>query len=226
MLTPFAPTHLSAIAFEYSEQLTADEWIPDVSDLSRCLAEFKDLVQEMSLSCPLSHSPPDENGVRRWVRKPEDWHWLCERLPPAETIHPRVRPRYAKLTAAVAFMVAAGDQDLTELIGETMLSYLPEEVQHYYELHNAGFQLGFKDFYVSECLGRLSLARAAQEDLTTARQLLKMGLNILPPHRTGAWPTLEQIDAAESVADIEALIPGVIRTLQANRNREGQRQTR
>lgn len=209
VLTPFAPTHLSAIAFEYTEQITLDEWIPDVSELSRCLAEFKDLVQEMSLSCPLSHSPPDENGVRRWVRKPEDWHWLCERLPSAENVHPRIRPRYAKLIASVAMMIAASELEPGSLITEAVLSYLPDETQQYYELHNAGFQLGFRDHNVCECLWHLSRHKAAQQDLNTAKHLLKMGTRMLPPHLFGIWPAVEQIDAAESAEDLEALIPEV-----------------
>ncbi len=207
LTTPFQPTHVSAIAFEYAEPLTLYEWIPEVSELSRCLAEFKGLVEEMSRSCPLSLTDPDEDGRRRFVRRQDDWHWLNERLPLPEDVHPRIRPRYAKLIASVAMKIAASEPDPGSLMAEAVLSYLPDEIHQYYELHNAGFQLGFKDHNVCECLCLLSRHKAAQQDLSTAKHLLKMVTSMLPPHLSGIWPAVEQIDAAESAEDLEALIP-------------------
>ena len=108
---------------------------------------------------------------------------VLNELPQPDSIPERIRARYASLLARLHCWPKQNADIQHELqFGETMLKYLPQKPDDYYELGNARFQLKFRDSVVGDSLFRLAKARLLVGDSEAARRLLRMHMSVLPEH--------------------------------------------
>jgi len=169
--TPFEPVHVSAIAFENFKVEPDGTWIPELSELSQSLATFRSLQRGITVNCRWKPKVLKSGGRAYQIqcRVPQDWDWLQQQLLPSESIHPGVRPRYAREIAQFYCRLSSDDQEACLPIVESMLQYLPDDPDKYYQLDNAGFQLRLEDSAIAYgliCLARRQFSDGKLDDAT------------------------------------------------------------
>ncbi|MBL8816162.1 MAG: alpha/beta hydrolase [Planctomyces sp.] len=212
--TSFEPVHVFAVRFHHTEQIAHNDryiWKPALSELSGHLLDYRILesayLQRRLMRTPrgrLNQIPQDAKVTERQLQ--EDWAWLKEKLPTPSDVHPRVRPRYARLIARFWSRVQPDQDALRVDSAELMLAYLPEDPAKYFELNNAEFFLGFVDFQVSRALVFLSRHKIKTGDTPGSRALMKTWYHVRFPGEGRAGLSLEQIDKISSIQDIEGLL--------------------
>lgn len=205
--TEFRPTHASAIAFGYVRSEKGDSWSEDLTELSRSLREFKRFRAAYSSLERGSFRTVEIPGFRGFVRvhAPARGEWLEENLPRAGGVHPRIRPRYARILGEYQFG-QPGNLDRTSLpVAELLAGFLPARPATHYDLDDASFTLGFRDLAVAETCFLLARLRLREGKVDEARRLLATYLDILPepiPPRL----TREQVRELRADTDLDAPI--------------------
>ena len=181
--TPFDPVHVSAVAFENFTVQPDGTWAPELSDLSESLAKFRSLQQGIARNCRWQPEVLTSNGrsFRIQRRVGQDWDWLQQQLLPAESIHPGVRPRYAREIAQFYCRLSSVDQEACLPILDSMVQYLPDDPDKYYQLDNAGFQLKLEDPAIAHCLTCLARKQFSDGKLTDASATLRRAVQVAHP---------------------------------------------
>ena len=155
-------------------------WTPKLSELSRCLAEFRQLERDIGTNCPLQERTIMLSGQFWSVsqRTTKHWEWLRTRLKDPETVHPRVRPRHARMLAE--FFATMPTEDQEDCLGavEAALQYLPEDPAKYFQLENAGFQLKLQDGLLQQSIVLLAKKRFDDKRLEESKTLLRTALSV------------------------------------------------
>lgn len=178
--TPFEPMSASAIAFDHVSEAPDNAWTPELSDLSRCLAEFRQLERDIGTNCPLQERTALTNRVVRRVlfRTIEHWAWLKSQLKDPATVHPRVRPRHARMLTEFFATIPTEDQEECLDAVEAALQYLPEEPARYFQLENAGFQLHLQDGKLQQSIILLAKKRFDDKCLDESKALLRTAISV------------------------------------------------
>lgn len=178
--TPFDPVHVSAVAFENFKVQEDGTWTPVLSDLSQSLAKFRSLQQGITRNCrwEVTAHTVNRSRFKIRVRVPQDWDWLQQQLSPPETIHPGVRPRYAREIAQFYCGLSSDDQKTCVPIVESLLQYLPDNPDKYYQLDNAGFQLKLEDPAIAHCLTCLARKQFSDGKLDDASATLRRAVQV------------------------------------------------
>ncbi len=183
--TPFEPVHASAIAFENFESQADGTWQPKLSELSQALGKFRQLQQGIKQNCRWQQKAITVENNRRSFpvshRVPQDWDWFQAQLLPADSIHPGVRPRYAREIAQFYVRLPLDDQATNLPIVHSMLQYLPDDPDKYYQLDNAGFQLKLQDQAIARCLTCLARQQFSDGQLTDACSTLRRAIQVAHP---------------------------------------------
>ena len=185
LVTPFEPVHASAIAFEHFDLQADGTWEPKLSELSQSLAKFRNLQQGIEQNCRWQQkSVPIQGSNRSYMvsrRVPEDWDWFQAQLLPAASIHPGVRPRYAREISQFYVRLPQEDQATNLSIVHSMLQYLPDDPDSYYQLDNAGFQLKLVDHAIARCLTCLARQQFSDGQLNDACSTLRRAIHVAHP---------------------------------------------
>ncbi len=185
LATPFEPVHASVIAFENFEPQADGTWEPKLSELSQALVKFRQLQQGIEQNCRWQQKAVGigngNGGMRVSQRVPQDWDWFEAQLLPAESIHPGVRPRYAREIAQFYVRLPQEDQATNLPIVRSMLQYLPDDPDRYYQLDNAGFQLKLVDHSIARCLTCLARKQFSDGELPDACSTLRRAIQVAHP---------------------------------------------
>ena len=185
LVTPFEPVHASAIAFENFKSQADGTWEPRLSELSEALANFRRLQQGIEQNCRWQQKTITvENNGRSFLvshRVPQDWDWFQAQLLPAASIHPGVRPRYAREIAQFYVRLPPDEQATNLPIVHSMLQYLPDDPDKYYQLDNAGFQLKLVDHAIARCLTCLARKQFSDGNLNDACSTLRQAVQVAHP---------------------------------------------
>ncbi len=178
--TPFEPTSASAVAFENVSETSHSDWTPKLSDLSRCLAEFRQLERDIGENCPIQERVTLSNRSLRRVsfRTTEHWTWLRTQLKDPKSVHPQVRPRHARMLGEFFATIPGADQEKCLDAIEAALRYLPEQPKKYFQLENAGFQLTLQDSLLAQGVILLAKKRFDGGQLDESKQLLRTAVSI------------------------------------------------
>ncbi len=190
--TPFEPMSASAIAFHHVSEAPDNAWTANLSDLSRCLAEFRQLERDIGTNCPLQERTVLSNRVLRRVsfRTVEHWAWLKSQLKDPASVHPRVRPRHARMLTEFFATLPTDDQGECLDAVETALQYLPEQPTRYFQLENAGFQLQLQDGLLQQSIILLAKRRFDDGQVDESRRLLRIAVSV---GSSGSWLRNEAI---------------------------------
>ncbi len=202
---PFEPACVSAIAFENFKALPHGDWTPKLSDLSRSLARFRSLQQGIARNCRWQPGVVTSNGRSFPIqcRAPQDWDWLQQQLAPSESIHPGVRPRYAREIAQFYCRLSRIDQEACLPIVDSMLQYMPDDPEKYYQLDNAGFQLKLQDPAIAHCLTCLARQQFCDGKLNDASATLRRAVQVAHPKSP---LKAANIDALTADSDFDVII--------------------
>ncbi len=215
LMTPFEPVHASAIAFEHFESQADGTWEPKLSELSQALAKFRQLQQGIEQNCRWQQkSIIVEDSRRSFVvshRVPQDWDWFQAQLLPAASIHPGVRPRYAREIAQFYVRLPQEEQATNLPIVHSMLQYLPDEPDSYYQLDNAGFQLKLVDHAIARCLTSLARQQFSEGQLTDASSTLRRAIQVAHPMSP---LKSADVDSLTAESDFDAVVGEKIGTSQ------------
>jgi uncharacterized protein len=203
--TPFEPVHASAIAFDNFEPQADGTWEPKLSELSQGLAKFRQLQQGIEKNCRWQQKAVGlkngNGGVLVSHRVPQDWDWFQAQLLPAESIHPGVRPRYAREIAKFYIRLPQEDQATNLPIVNSMLQYLPDDPDKYYQLDNAGFQLKLVDHAIARCLTCLARKQFSDGQLNDACSTLRRAIQVAHPMSSLKTANVDSL-TAESDFDV------------------------
>ncbi len=204
VVTPFEPVHASAIGIQHVTVQTGSLWTPKLSELSEALAEFRKFQAGIEKNCRWQMMDVSVNGRshRISVRAPQDWDWFQQQLPP-NNIHPIVRPRYAREIAQFFCRLKKEDQEACLPIVATMLAYLPENPEKYYQLDNAGFQVKLEDPYVERCLVCLARKQISSGLTEEANTTLRLAVRVAVPHSPLKMSDINQLTTGRN---LEALL--------------------
>ena len=202
---PFEPVCVSAIAFENFEAQPDGTWNPELSDLSHSLAEFRSLQLGIERNCRWQPRILTSNGrpFQIHCRAPQDWDWLQQQLLPAESIHPGVRPRYAREIAQFYYRLSSTDQEACLPIVDSMLHYMPDNPDKYYQLDNAGFQLRLEDPAIAHCLTCLARKQFGEGKLDEASATLRRAVQVAHPKSP---LKMADIDALTAESDFDVIV--------------------
>lgn len=224
LVTPFEPVHASAIAFENFESQADGTWQPKLSELSQALGKFRLLQQGIEQNCRWQQNTITvENNQRSLLvshRVPQDWDWFQAQLLPAEAIHPGVRPRYAREIAQFYIRLPQEDRERNLPIVHSMLQYLPDDPDKYYQLDNAGFQLKLQDQAIARCLTCLAKKQFSDGNLTDACSTLRRAIQVAHPMSPLKSANVDSL-TAESDFDVVVGEEGVS-SQTLNRRRQGE----
>lgn len=203
--TPFDPVHVSAIAFKNFKAQSDGTWIPELSELSQSLARFRSLQQGIARNCRWQPKILKSRGSSFQIqcRVPQDWDWVQQQLVPSESIHPGVRPRYAREIAQFYCRLSSGDQEACLPIVESMLNYMPDDPEKYYQLDNAGFQLKLEDPAVSHCLTCLARSEFSEGNLHAAAATLRLAAQVAHPRSP---LKVADIDSLTAESDFDVVV--------------------
>ncbi len=203
--TPFEPVCASAIAFENFKTQPDGTWTPELSELSQSLAKFRTLQQGIAANCRWRPGVRNSNGrsIQTQCRVPQDWDWLQQQLSASESIHPGVRPRYAREIAQFYSRLSAGDQKACLPIVDCMLQYMPDNPDKYYQLDNAGFELRLKDPAIAHCLTCLARKQFTDGNLNEACATLRRAVQVAHPR--SPLKTAD-IDALTAESDFDVIV--------------------
>ena len=220
LVTPFEPVHASAIAFTHFESQADGTWEPKLSELSQALVKFRRLQQGIQQNCRWQQKVvAPANGHERMVvsrRVPQDWDWLQAQLLPAASIHPGVRPRYAREIAQFYVRLPIEDQANNLPIINSMLQYLPDDPDRYYQLDNAGFQLKLVDHAIARCLTCLARQQFSDGQLTDACSTLRRAIELDHPMSPLKFANVDSLTAE---SDFDAVVGESAGTSQTARRR-------
>lgn len=211
---PFRPMAAYAVKFAHVQDATSStkEWSPALSVLSSDLARYRDLEKRFTTELLEARIQRRRKAVAAGQKlapggwNAGDWEWLKTKLPAPNSVHERVRPRYARLIAR--FWNGIHPDLKTERLQamELMVQYLPEKPAEYFELNNAEFFLGFMDFYVARALVDLSRHHIALGDPAKSRAILKRWYEIRLPGEGSPDVTPEKIESVSSADDVNRLL--------------------
>jgi hypothetical protein len=122
---------------------------------------------------------------------------------PAEAIHPGVRPRYAREIAQFYIRLPQEDQTTNLPIVQSMLQYLPDDPEKYYQLDNAGFQLKLQDHAIARCLTRLARNQFSEGNLDEACATLRRAIQVAHPMSP---LKSANVDSLTAEADFDAVV--------------------
>lgn len=218
--TPFEPAHASAIAFENVASQADATWEPRLSELSQALAMFRQLQLGIQHNCRWQQKAVGStNGNGRVLvshRVPQDWDWFQAQLLPAESIHPAVRPRYAREIAQFYCRLPLEDQETNLPIVHSMLQYLPDDPDKYYQLDNAGFQLKLQDHAIARCLTCLARNQFSAGNLNDACALLRRAVQVAHPMSPLKFANVDSLTAE---SDFDAVVGAKVVTSQTANKR-------
>ncbi|MFY9253902.1 MAG: alpha/beta hydrolase [Fuerstiella sp.] len=206
----FKPEHVYAVRIYHAKSIANEQWIPKLSEFSGALDQFRVCAHELfrgERMCEHFWMWEGMNFYNYSEYLPKYSQLLAIRvlneLPQPDSIPERIRARYASLLARLHCWPKPNADIQHELqFGETMLKYLPQKPDDYYELGNARFQLKFRDSVVGDSLFRLAKARLLVGDSEAARRLLRMHMSVLPEH----VPTNLTEERIASIQTLEDLI--------------------
>lgn len=209
LVTPFEPVHASAIAFTHFESQADGTWEPKLSELSQALVKFRKLQQGIEQNCRWQQKSIIVGDSRRSFvvshRVPQDWDWFQAQLLPAASIHPGVRPRYAREIAQFYVRLPQDEQATNLPIVYSMLQYLPDEPDRYYQLDNAGFQLKLVDHAIARCLTCLARQQLSDGQLNDACSTLRRAIQLdhpMSPLKSA------NVDSLTAESDFDAVVGG------------------
>ncbi len=203
--TPFEPVHVSAIAFENFKVQPDGTWIPELSELSQSLAKFRRLQQGIAVNCRWQPKVLKSRGRSFQIqcRVPQDWDWFEQQLVPSESIHPVVRPRWAREIAQFYCQLSSVDQEDCLPIVDSMLEYMPDDPDRYYQLDNAGFQLKLEDPAIAHCLTCLARRQFSDGKLNDATATLRLAAQVAHPKSP---LKVADIDSLSAESDFELIV--------------------
>ena len=180
---PFEPVCVSAIAFKNFKAQPEGTWIPELSELSQSLATFRSLQHGIARNCRWQPGVRMSKGrpFQTQCRARQDWDWLQQQLVPSESTHPGVRPRYAREIAQFYYRLSSVDQEACLSIVDSMLKYMPDDPDKYYQLDNAGFQLKLEDPAIAHCLTCLARKQFGDGQLHEASATLRRAVQVAHP---------------------------------------------
>ena len=144
--TGFEPTHCSAVAFKNSVPAASGSWTPRLSDLSESLGTFKSFQMLSSKLCPVQRRRIEIDGEVRpqFFRRSEDWLQLRPHIPEPDSVHSRVRPRYALLLGAIRSLLRDATAEELEGLDQLIIEFLPTDPGRAFLLNNGGFRRGLR----------------------------------------------------------------------------------
>jgi pimeloyl-ACP methyl ester carboxylesterase len=177
----FVPEHVLVTAMVHARDRGDGTWEPELSPFSQSIVDFTDFLKETSaVGCDVdvtfSSKPGDgPTEVRTKLRSSRLWPALKKLLPDAESIDPRVRPRFAIFAARFCFDFRRGGGDAQRMdsaateAAEAMLPFLPPDPRNFVTLGNASIDVGFENALVEDALLFLWHQRWKKGDAAGAR---------------------------------------------------------
>jgi len=132
----------------------------------------------------------------------EQWKRMDARLEELPEIHPRIRPRIARLLGHMAAGLPPGSA--RDAAAERTLAYLPEDPGEYYELGNGAFALGFQDLPAAYACLVAARGRLGRGEIQGAHEALESYFDVLPARVDPAFDRAS-IPDVKSAAAIDGL---------------------
>ncbi len=200
----FRPTRVFALSVHHAKKSEDGGWDPDLSPFSLSLQDFSDYRTQAMRQAKIEYKKVEQGNRISWTRQYTKAHgtWALRKLPDPETVHPRIRPRYAALLADFARGLSQ-HETLRLTLSERCLPFVPEHPEQYYALGNASFTLGFKSSPLAEVLYDLARRRLENDTVDDAKALLKTVLRIIPQNIARPEITEETIE----VLNTESKLP-------------------
>jgi len=178
---PFPPSHVSSLVVEHTTRVGQNSWKPRLSSLSRDRQRFMELQRDFASNARVFIRDPDRNRIVGWYFDAATWQEYQARIPEPTDVHPRVRPRYARWLAMLEVYMRSDDGVQGLSAAEMSLAFLPAEPENYFQLDNAGFELGLIDPFVARSLTWLARQRLEERRFDESQELLRMYLRVKPP---------------------------------------------
>jgi hypothetical protein len=128
----------------------------------------------------LVRDPNRRNRIVGWYFDAGTWEQYRDQIPEPMTVHPRVRPRYARWLAMLEVYMRSGSGVSGLSATELAVTFLPEDPETYYQLDNAAFELGLIDPFLARSLTWLARQKLEDGDHEECRRLLNLYLRIRP----------------------------------------------
>lgn len=172
--TRFEPTHCSAVAFQNAVPGPNGSWTPRLSGLSESLSKFKAFQRLSSKLCPVQRRQVEVDGEVRpqLFRSAEGWSRLRMHIPEPDSVHSRVRPRYALLLGAMRSLLRDATAAELETLDQLIIEFQPTEPDREFLLNNGGFRLGLRDRLFERSLVEIARRQFQRKQLDEARNSL------------------------------------------------------
>jgi uncharacterized protein len=208
LTVPFPPSHVSTLVIKNATTDANGSWTPKLSVMSRDRADFIQLRRDfVRTGRVLVRDPQRNNRVVAWYFDADRWEDFRQRIPSPSDVHPRVRPRYARWLAMLeVYMKRRGGVDSLSA-AELSVQFMPDEPEAYYQLDNAGFELGLTDPLLARTMTWLARRRLEEGQFEDSKRLLSMYLRIKPA-TVDAVVTEGHINAIDD-ATLPDLLPSV-----------------
>lgn len=203
-MVDFEPLHAYAFRIHNAQPIDEVSWAATLTDRGQSLRDYRNFQTRFATDRPPQKKIAISYG---WLRQlhyhqPSDLEWLLANLPDASTVHPAVRPRYARLAASVFANLMVNEQETSVESIEKILPYLPADPYSYYQLENAAYQLQLRDEMLTAALILLAKHRYEQGQLEAAKQILRTASKTTTMH----WPTATGIEQLELEQDFYNVI--------------------
>ncbi|MEZ6123009.1 MAG: alpha/beta hydrolase [Planctomycetaceae bacterium] len=210
--TAFRPSVAFAVPIQHARTTGDETWVPDLSERSRQLAEFRDAVQEVFHGMPYADQLMNDRGdsfyaAGRWLPNLETSRvqQIVQRCN-IEALPVDIRSRWGKLLARIQCwpdkQCDSTAEERCRLFGERVRRLCPENPRMCYEAGNASFLCSFADSAVGDALYRLARQRLQEDRPDEARQLLRQHVQILPAHVQTSL-TEDRIESIQTVRDLD-----------------------
>lgn len=211
--TYFPPTHASAIRF-HNVKVEGNSWQPRLTIFSEALLQYRSMASKFFGTARNSESFVAKGGqyfyshqaALRRLNAKQVKEWLRD-LPKPDDVPDRIRTRYALLLARLdRWPGERGTTGAPSRLGvdswaELMLEYLPKDLDSYYEIGNARFQLTLRDSVIADALFQLAKRRLERGQVAAARRFLNLHVAVLPETVPTSLNS-EKIALIDSVQDL------------------------
>ncbi|MFQ5844719.1 MAG: hypothetical protein ACE5JG_06990, partial [Planctomycetota bacterium] len=101
----------------------------------------------------------------------------------AADVHPRVRPRYARILGTMSYALRRVRPDDALAAARAAAAFLPTDPRKHYELGDASFVIGLHSFPLAEALFLLARHELDAGGVDSAKRHLRLYLVVLPRGR-------------------------------------------
>ena len=193
----FEPRYVSANDCKHVIDNGDGTWTPDLSKMSADRAAFFEFQVQGSLAYRKHRQKLSKEEWSKLDPQLLRWELLEPNLPAAEDVDAHIRPYYASLLARHAYAIKHAPGVPLVSIWEKTLSYFPEVPSEHFRLGNAGFALGYKDYYASYMLERWIVVELQRSEFDKAHQLMRKLAEVHPLEIPLKTSTISDIKTVE-----------------------------